>query len=399
MNRAALVWSAIAEPLDREAAWLATSLGHQDALAWAREARADPVSATMALALDKDRADALLRASQRWAARLDDADPDRMLEAAARVGATALTSDDEGWPRALADWDAKAPHALWVRGRTDLDALWSRSLAIVGARAATAYGEHVAAEIAGAAVDSGLTVLSGGAYGIDAAAHRGALACGGATVAVLAGGVDRLYPAGNSSLLAAVIESGAVVSELPPGYAPHRSRFLSRNRLIGAARATVVVEAAPVSGALNTARHAAELHRPVGAVPGPITAASSRGCNELIRDSLATLLAAPGQAIALALPVGEALEAEAGREAAPAAKGSAGIEFGSMAERAAYDALGPKTRGLDALAATAGLAPAEALTALGGLLARGLARRDGGGWRRIPPRRAENLSDNTGQTR
>ena len=158
-------------------------------------------------------------------------------------------------------------------------------VAIVGARAASGYGEHVAAELAGDLAAAGAVIVSGGAYGIDGAAHRAALGVEGDTIAFLAGGVDRAYPAGHQQLLRQIVESGAVVSEPPCGAAPTKWRFLARNRLIAAlGQATVVVEAGWRSGSLNTAGHAAALGRPLGAVPGPVTSASSAGCHRLLRE-------------------------------------------------------------------------------------------------------------------
>jgi DNA processing protein len=178
------------------------------------------------------------------------------------------------------------PLALWVRGRARLDEMVDRSVAIVGSRASTAYGEHVAGELGCQLAEKRCTVVSGGAYGIDAAAHRGALAADGPTVAVLACGVDRVYPAGNGALLNRIADSGLLVSEWPPGAAPHRHRFLVRNRLIaGLTRGTVVVEAAARSGATATAHRAAKLGKRVMVVPGPVTSAMSVGCHELLRGN------------------------------------------------------------------------------------------------------------------
>jgi DNA processing protein len=178
------------------------------------------------------------------------------------------------------------PIALWVRGPARLDEVVDRSVAIVGSRASTAYGEHVAGELGHQLGERGWTVVSGGAYGIDAAAHRGALVVDGPTVAILACGVDRVYPAGNGALLNRIADSGLLVSEWPPGAAPHKHRFLVRNRLIaGLTRGTVVVEAAARSGATATAHRAARLGKRVMAVPGPVTSAMSVGCHELLRGN------------------------------------------------------------------------------------------------------------------
>lgn len=178
------------------------------------------------------------------------------------------------------------PMALWVRGEPRLDELVERSVALVGSRASTAYGEHVAGELAHGLGERGWTTVSGGAHGIDAAAHRGALAAGVPTVVVLACGVDRVYPAAHSALFARVLDDGLLVSEWPPGCAPLRHRFLVRNRLIaGLTRGTVVVEAAARSGAQATARRAGKLGKAVMAVPGPVTSAMSVGCHELLRET------------------------------------------------------------------------------------------------------------------
>jgi len=228
------------------------------------------------------------------------------LRAAERCGARLVVPEDDEWPglalHALTvataeqpdDRQRQAPRTtapvpplgLWALGPARLDELVDRSVALVGSRASTAYGEHVAGEIAFQLAERGWTVVSGGAYGIDAAAHRGALAAGGPTAAVLACGVDRPYPAGNGALLHRVAEAGLVVSEWPPGAAPHQHRFLVRNRLIAAlTRGTVVVEAAARSGAVSTANRARDLGRPVMAVPGPVTSAMSVGCHELLRQA------------------------------------------------------------------------------------------------------------------
>lgn len=220
-----------------------------------------------------------------------------MREHAERLGARLVTPADDEWPRQLADLvrisrddfrtdrDTLPPLCLWVRGGPTLDEAFARSVAIVGARAATSYGEHVAAEIAFGMADRGWTVVSGGAYGIDSAAHRGTLAAGGLTVAVLACGVDRAYPASNTSLFERIAEEGLVISEWPPGSDPHRHRFLTRNRVIAAATlGTVVVEASARSGARQTLRRARALGRAAMAVPGPVTSAMSVGCHAELRE-------------------------------------------------------------------------------------------------------------------
>lgn len=229
------------------------------------------------------------------------------LEAAQRHGIRLVTPEHDDWPhfafaamevtaqRRWAQWqggdrsarpagEAVPPMALWVKGSLPMQTLGVRSVGIVGARAATQYGVHVASELGYGLASREVAVISGGAYGIDAAAHRGALAAGGATVLVSAGGLDRPYPAGHADLFDRVADTGLVISESPPGAAPHRRRFLSRNRLIAAlATGTVVVEAGRRSGALNTAAHARRLGRALMVVPGPITSSASVGCHLLLR--------------------------------------------------------------------------------------------------------------------
>ena len=235
------------------------------------------------------------------------ADPEADLAAAERNGIRLLTPADADWPhfafaalqatgqRRVAQWQAGVrtrpqrgelipPLALWVRGNGPLATVGLRSVAVVGSRAATAYGEHIGSEFSYGLAQRDVVVVSGGAYGIDAAAHRGALAAGGSSVLVSAGGLDRPYPSGHRHLYDRTAEQGVLVSERPPGSAPHRQRFLSRNRLIAAlGTATLVVEAAHRSGALNSAGYARDLGRPVLAVPGPVTSAMSAGCHRLIQ--------------------------------------------------------------------------------------------------------------------
>ncbi|MFD9701300.1 DNA-processing protein DprA [Lentzea sp. NPDC059081] len=180
------------------------------------------------------------------------------------------------------------PLALWVRGPHNLSDVLGQAIAMVGSRAATGYGEHVASEFAHVLGEQGSTIVSGGGYGIDGAAHRGALGAGAITVAVLACGPELAYPLGHGGLLRRIAREGMIVSEYPPGVAPARHRFLARNRIIAALGAgTVVVEAGRRSGAKYTAETAARLGRVVMAVPGPITSAGSVGCHEMMRTGLA----------------------------------------------------------------------------------------------------------------
>lgn len=224
---------------------------------------------------------------RRWAglrARAARAAPEHDLALARDAGVRFVCPGDSEWPAQLDDLGDARPVGLWVRGRAGLR-LWAlRSVAVVGARACTEYGAHMAATLGAGLAERGWVVVSGGAYGIDGAAHRGALGAGGATVAVLACGVDRPYPRGHTRLIGRIAEQGLVVGELPPGEHPTPSRFILRNRVIAAlTRGTVVVEAAYRSGALVTARAAQRLGRFTMGVPGPATSALSAGVHELLR--------------------------------------------------------------------------------------------------------------------
>jgi DNA processing protein len=385
---AAAAWSRLAEPGDAVAGALVAQLGASGALRWLVDATVDPDRALGGLRRADDdgtdvppvrraATDRLLSAVGRWAPRLASLDPRRELRVLERCDGTLLVPGDEHWPRRVDDLGVAAPFALWVRGRADVESWSRRSVAVVGARAATAYGERVAAELSSGLAERGFTVVSGGAYGIDAAAHRGAVAAEGTTCAVLASGVDRFYPQGNDGLLRRIAGTGAVLSEVPPGSAPFRQRFLARNRVIAAlTAATVVVEAAHRSGALSTARRAAELLRPVGAVPGPVTSMASAGCHGLLRDAVAVCVTGAAEVADLA--------GDLGREAAPPPP-SADTVLDRLGpdERLLRDALPVRAAAsVDALARAAGLPPRRVLTLLGGLERQDLVRREGGRWRR-----------------
>jgi DNA processing protein len=225
---------------------------------------------------------------QRWAglvARAGRAEPERDLAEARDAGVRFVAPGDGEWPGQLDDLGDARPLGLWVRGRASLRMWALRSVAVVGARACTEYGAHMAATLAAGLAERGWVVVSGGAYGVDGAAHRGALGAGGATVAVLACGVDRPYPRGHTQLITRIAEQGLVVGELPPGDHPTPSRFVLRNRVIAAlTRGTVVVEAAHRSGSLVTARAAQRLGRHTIGVPGPATSGLSAGVHELLRQ-------------------------------------------------------------------------------------------------------------------
>jgi DNA processing protein len=267
---------------------------------WRLVDRYGPV-ATLDGLIDGGLAGGTLRAAAQT--RLAGADPREIaglaLERAERLGARVLIPEDgDEWPAQVADLartprggpapidkDAFPPLCLWVRGPWQVAETLSRSVAVVGARASTAYGTHVGTDLAYGLANRGWTVVSGGAYGIDAAAHRGALTAGGRTVAVLACGIDRAYPTGNAALFERIADTGLIISEWPPGALPHRHRFLIRNRVIAAGTlGTVVVEASARSGAMHTLRRAARVGRQAMLVPGPVTSAMSVGCHEYLRE-------------------------------------------------------------------------------------------------------------------
>ncbi|WP_285901201.1 DNA-processing protein DprA [Frankia sp. R82] len=313
-------------------------------------------------------------------------DPHRDLEAAARVGARLVCPGDPQWPIALdaldqlpGDHSGPAPGTplcLWVRGPADLQALASKAVAVVGCRAATSYGLHLAGEIAFDLAERGWTIVSGAAFGIDAAAHRAALAAHGQTIAVLAGGVDVPYPVAHAQLLAEIADSGAVVSEIAPGTPPFRRRFLTRNRVIaGLCRGTVIVEAGLRSGALNTVAHARRLGRQVMAVPGPVTSSASVGCHRLLRDfrEQTTLVTGADDICEEIAEVGSF----APREVATGARDEL-----SAVVRELLDAMPARaTIGLSALASALRLRPQDVLAMLGPLVIEGLVDSVPGGYR------------------
>jgi DNA processing protein len=314
---------------------------------------------------------------QRYLPRLAELDPVRDLRALKALGGRLVLPGQPEWPSGLAQL-AAAPPCLWVRGPVSLDELDGRSVSVVGARASTAYGEHVAGELGSGLAGRGFLVVSGLAYGIDGTAHRAALGAG-TSLAVVAGGVDRAYPRGHDALMGELVRRGAVVSEVPPGSAPTRSRFLQRNRLIAALTGgTVVVEAAVRSGALSTARAAAALGRPVAAVPGPVTSASSAGCHVLVREGRAVLVTDAAEVADLVGRIGE--DAATTKHGDP----SPFDELDAVTLRV-VDALPVRSgRPLDRLCVVCGLDPATVQVALGRLELLGLAERHAHGWRRLP---------------
>lgn len=316
------------------------------------------------------------KAPSPWQLRLPLADPEADLACYDRLGVRAVCPGEPEWPTQLGDLGDEEPYLLWVQGRADLRFSCLRSVAVVGARAASAYGGHVAGEMSATLAERGWTVVSGGAYGIDGAAHRGALAAGGTTIAVLANGLDVGYPRGHDSLFTQVADEGLLVSECPPGVTPTRPRFLVRNRVIAAlSRGTVVVEAAVRSGALNTARHATDLGRVAMAVPGPVTSAMSAGCHLLIRERGGTCVTGPDDVVDLVGDIGTDM---APPERGPVLPRDAldEITAGVLEAVPARGGAGPSTIGV-----TAGVDLDTALRCLGELAAGGFVERCDRGWR------------------
>jgi DNA processing protein len=363
---ACAVWSRLTEPGDLDAA--AFVARHGPAVALGR----------MLAGGDGDPA-----VKARWFVRLPGADPRRDLAVLRRFGGRLVVPGDAEWPEALDLLGNRRPFCLWVRGPLDLAAVSSRAVAVVGARASTEYGETLATELGFGCAERGVAVVSGAAYGIDAAAHDGALGAEGATVAVLACGVDRSYPSGNGPLLDRIALDGLIVSEVPPGSSPTRNRFVHRNRLIAAlACATVVVEAGWRSGASITAREAAELGRPVGAVPGPVTSAASVGCHRLLREG-AVCVTAVEDVLELVDPIGTVDPPRRAR-AEPAIHDDLPEEDVRVLDALPLRRPVPEALLLD----PAGLDRATVAASLGRLELLGLAERGPAGWRRAPTREA-----------
>lgn len=380
------VWSRITEPGDRDATGFVLAHGPGPALEAVLRGATVPRT-TGSRGRDGDRLPGAglptgADAADGWRERLVVTDPRRDLATLERFGGRLLVPGDPLWPEALDDLGDRRPYCLWVRGTLEVRDVCRRAVAVVGSRAATHYGVEVTGGIVAGLAPHGWSVVSGAAFGIDAAAHRAALAFGVPNVAVLACGVDRPYPRSHERLLDAIADHGAVVSEVPPASSPTRWRFLERNRLIAAlGRATVVVEAAARSGALVTAKEAESLSRIVAAVPGPVTSVASTGCHVLLRDRCANIVTNANDVLTLVAPLGEIAPEE------------------PDVERRDHDDLPPDdVRVLDAVPArrpapavsvarTAGLPLAVAEASLGRLELAGLVLGAGGAWRRSPPPR------------
>ena len=332
-----------------------------------------------------------LRMPDAWTDRAHDLDLrlEECTARAARAGLRWVCPGDRGWPTSLDDLDhvdplhgaTGAPLGLWLRGPGDLGQLAERAVAIVGARDCTTYGAECASDLGADLTDDGWTVVSGAAYGIDGCAHRGALAMGKATIAVLACGADVDYPRSHSTLLDHIAADGLVVSEQAPGQTPLKGRFLSRNRIIAAlSLGTVVVEAAARSGSLNTLHWADQLGRVTMALPGPVTSKASGGAHAAVRDGKAVLVTGSK----------DVLEELGGLGADDSAEPILATEFDLLPPvvRMTLEGLAWRTsRPLDQIAIEARLSEREARKALAFLEQQGLAARSGPGW--VLTRRAD----------
>ena len=395
---AAMAWTRIAEGEDAYAVALVRQMGYARALEWVAEediaesgnvaqaGRGGKLGSVAGLGtvagLGGGAGRGLAKAKARWKTRLAALGPD-VAESDGAMGF--VMPGDPLWPAALDDLGDTRPLGLWFRG--DGKVLARAGAAVVGSRDSSPYGVKIATDVAYELADSGVNVVSGGAFGIDVAAHRGALAADGYTVAVSACGVDRYYPASHADLYLEILRrGGAVCSEAPPGAAPHKHRFLSRNRIIAAlSRAVVVVEAPFRSGAISTAHHAMLIGRPVGAFPGPVTSPRSSGCHRLLREGAACVT----QTREVLELMG--MEAKLGGQPGPGEPPTPG---GLQTERQlALDVLDPLasrvcealpvSRGAPAekIAAVAGVSVTEALTGLGRLERQGIAARNAGLWK------------------
>jgi DNA processing protein len=365
----AATWSYICEPGDMLAGLIRKQLGSEFALEEVKTTKTAKEILEL-LPDDKFRApmfiSSLSDSLECWRRRLKANQVSRAIDVLLEHKGKLLTPQSKEWPHQLADLGNGEPPALWILG--DVNSLKEPLVSVVGARLASDYGLGVTKDLVRYLVGRGYSIVSGGALGIDARAHQSAIEASGKTIAVMAGGIDRLYPAKNLELFSEIKQTGALISEVAPGVAPARWRFLQRNRLIAAlGQATLVIEAGYRSGSINTAGHANELDRPVGAVPGPINSVRSAGCHRLIRESRAELISTPTDLLEL-LEVQEHLDE---------------LEFGLTSnEIRALDALQYSEASLEQIALIAGLTAGEAEFAVSRLSNRSLITRTSKGWLR-----------------
>lgn len=375
-HQVAAAWSGLIEPGDPTAGKLRNLLGSVDGLRWIFSTAPPPPEEIVGLSPEDRESIPWAKCHRRWQVRRRELDVPTDLRRIHSLGGRLLIPGEEGWPSGLADLEDREPVALWVAG--DLETLTPDrgTVSMVGARASTSYGNRLAAEFAHELAEQNLLVLSGGAYGIDAAAHRGALGSAHhrSTGAILCGGLLNLYPRGNLPLFRDIRDRGVLVSEVPPHWRPARWRFLERNRLIAAlADVVVIVEAGKRSGAIATANRALDLGRTVGAVPGPITSAVSAGCHQLIAEG-ASLIAEVSD-IVEHLPAGRRPVARAEDAESPAVRGL------SVLERRIWEAFPVSGQAsAETLALAAGLSVEEVYQVIVGLQIRSMVDRQDGIW-------------------
>lgn len=366
--RAAATWSLLCEPGDSVAGMLRRILGVEESLFEIRRAKSAKDILPL-LTEDFFRAPQFISTLEDslecWQRRLATVNVDRAIETIKSLDGFLLSADSLLWPRGLFDLGDSAPSVLWVLGYQKVFEN-SSTISVVGSRVASSYGLEVTRDLVSTAVRNGFVTISGGALGIDACAHKSALLAGGKTIAVMAGGLDRLYPPRNLDLFEEIKVTGTVISEMPPGTAPARWRFLQRNRLIAAiGQATVVVEAGFKSGSINTAGHANELDRPVGAVPGPINSTRSAGCHRLIKERRAELICTPADLEELLGVRNQSLTANTGL---------------SGTQTRVLDSFGYFEQGIERVAAISGMTLSEAGFALESLARLGLVIPTSSGW-------------------
>lgn len=379
---AAMAWTRLAEGEDSAAVRLVESVGYARALDMVGRARDGSARELVSRGVDPSR----------WIGRWD---PDQFAHDRERGMALGgfLWPGDSWWPESLNHLGDQKPLGMWYRG--SLHALTGPSIAIVGSRAATSYGVRVTHDIACDLAASAITIISGGAFGVDSAAHRGALAADYPTIAVLAGGVDSLYPRANAQMFHSILgHHGIILSENPQKTAPMRHRFLARNRLIAALSGAVVVTEAPFrSGAISTARHALSIGREVGAVPGPVTSPASGGCHRLLREGAICVtntsevreLLGYGDVLGSnetgQLPVGEADSARSGAGNLDAPSHTSGAPSIDPISARILDAMPLRTRTTtDSIARAAGIGIQETMRGLGKLELKGMVARTDGLW-------------------
>lgn len=352
---ARIAWNYLVEPGDRLAGLLIEALGPEAAMAKLIDRS---TSAVGELSQEE-----LQNAFERWSPRLVPGRASELLRESSRRGVFPISPEDTLWPQAFDDLGSHRPIMLWVMGARENLMKLSSAISVVGSRTLTQYGNWSTTEIASQLTDLGIATVSGGALGVDSVVHRSTLRFQGTTAAVMAGGLFNLYPAGNHELFEQIIQKGLLLSEMTPDAKPTRWRFLQRNRLIAAlGQSVIVTEAGYRSGSINTVNHALELNRCVYALPGPVNSPNSAGCNRLIAEGKAEIIADLDN-----LPALLGLETE---------KMPTQPTLGQL-ELRLLDALTNRFQTESQLAALAGFNQAEMKLAVGGLELLGLVKREG----------------------